>query len=205
MPFDLLIALTGYVIAMSITPGPNNLMLLTSGVNFGFRRTVPHMAGIAAGVLTVLALAGAGIGQLLVAHPTLFNSLKIASLVYMTWLAWRIATSAPPAPGEAQAHSRPLSALEGALFQWVNPKAWAMVLTGATAFTVPESYMQSLTIMGGVFLAVSLQTAAIWAAAGTVLSRLLEKPATVRAFNAVMAALLVASSLPIVWDLLHLS
>lgn len=205
MPLDLLVALAGYVIAMSITPGPNNLMLLTSGVNFGFRRTIPHMAGIALGVLAVLALVGAGLGQLLEANPTIYNALKIASVVYMAWLAWRIATSTPPSPAETETRGRPLSALEAALFQWVNPKAWAMVLTAATAFTVPESYVQSLIIMGCVFSAVNIPTAAIWAAAGTMLSRLLEKPATVRTFNVVMALLLVASSLPIVWDLLRSS
>jgi threonine/homoserine/homoserine lactone efflux protein len=201
MPLDLLMALAGYVTAMSITPGPNNVMLLTSGVNFGFRRTIPHIAGIAIGVLAVLALVGVGLGHLLVANPTIYTALKIASVIYMAWLAWRIATSAPPVAAETEPHARPLSALEAALFQWVNPKAWAMVVTAATAFTVPDNYVQSLLLMGLVFTAVNLPSAAIWAAAGTVLRRLLENPRTIRTFNIVMALFLVASSIPIVWDL----
>ena len=141
MPLDLLMALAGYVTAMSVTPGPNNLMLLTSGVNFGFRRTIPHMAGIALGVLTILALVGLGLGHLLVSNPRLYTALKIASLIYLAWLAWKIATSGPPVAGETNAKAQPLTALEAALFQWVNPKAWAMVVTAATAFTVPDNYV----------------------------------------------------------------
>lgn len=201
MPFDLLMALAGYVTAMSVTPGPNNLMLLTSGVNFGFRRTIPHMAGIALGVLTILALVGLGLGQLLISNPRLYTALKIASLIYLAWLAWKIATSRPPATGETNPQARPLSTLEAALFQWVNPKAWAMVVTAATAFTVPENYVQSLLAMGCVFTAVNLPSAAIWIAAGTMVRGLLENPATLLRFNAAMAILLLASSFPIVWDL----
>lgn len=201
MPLDLLMALAGYVTAMSVTPGPNNVMLLTSGVNFGFRRTIPHMAGIALGVLTILALIGLGLGQLLVSNPRLYTALKIASLIYLAWLAWKIATSGPPVPGETNAKARPLTALEAALFQWVNPKAWAMVVTAATAFTVPENYLQSLLAMGCVFTAVNLPSAAVWITAGTLVRGVLEKPGRLRAFNVTMAILLLASSFPIVWDL----
>jgi threonine/homoserine/homoserine lactone efflux protein len=201
MPVDLLLALAGYVTAMSVTPGPNNLMLLTSGVNFGFRRTIPHMAGIAFGVLTILALVGLGLGRLLETNPRVYAALKIASLVYLAWLAWKIATSGPPDTGGENTEARPLTVLEAALFQWVNPKAWAMVVTAATAFAVPDNYIPSLLAMACVFTAVNLPSAAIWIAAGTALRGLLEKPATLRAFNVAMALLLLASSLPIVWDL----
>lgn len=202
MPFDLLLALAGYVTAMSVTPGPNNLMLLTSGVNFGFRRTIPHMAGIAFGVLTILALVGLGLGHLLESNPRLYTALKIASLVYLAWLAWKIATSGPPATtDDTKSQAHPLSALEAALFQWVNPKAWAMVVTAATAFAVPDNYLPSLLAMGCVFTAINLPSAAVWIAAGTLVRGLLEEPGRLRAFNVTMAILLLASSLPIVWDL----
>jgi threonine/homoserine/homoserine lactone efflux protein len=201
MPFDLLMALAGYVTAMSVTPGPNNLMLLTSGVNFGFRRTIPHMLGIALGVLTILALVGLGLGHLLETNPRLYTALKIVSLVYLGWLAWKIATSGQPPTGGANPQASPLSALEAALFQWVNPKAWAMVVTAATAFAVPENYLHSLLAMGCVFTAVNLPSAAIWIAAGTMVRGILEEPGRLRAFNVTMAILLLASSLPIVWDL----
>jgi threonine/homoserine/homoserine lactone efflux protein len=201
MPLDLLMALAGYVTAMSVTPGPNNLMLLTSGVNFGFRRTIPHMAGIALGVLTILALVGLGLGQLLISNPRLYTALKIASLIYLAWLAWKIATSGPPIAGETNVKAQPLTALEAALFQWVNPKAWAMVVTAATAFTVPENYLQSLLAMGCVFTAVNLPSAAVWITAGTLVRGILEEPGRLRAFNVTMALLLLASSFPIVWDL----
>jgi threonine/homoserine/homoserine lactone efflux protein len=201
MPLDLLMALAGYVTAMSVTPGPNNVMLLTSGVNFGFRRTIPHMAGIALDVLTILALVGLGLGQLLVSNPRLYTALKIASLIYLAWLAWKIATSGPPVAGETNAKAQPLTALEAALFQWVNPKAWAMVVTAATAFTVPDNYLPSLLAMGCVFTAVNLPSAAIWITAGTMVRGILEEPGRLRAFNVTMAILLLASSFPIVWDL----
>jgi threonine/homoserine/homoserine lactone efflux protein len=201
MPLDLLMALAGYVTAMSVTPGPNNLMLLTSGVNFGFRRTIPHMAGIALGVLTILALVGLGLGQLLVSNPRLYTTLKITSLIYLAWLAWKIATSGPPVAGETNAKPQPLTALEAALFQWVNPKAWAMVVTAATAFTVPDSHLPSLLAMGCVFTAVNLPSAAVWITAGTLVRGILEEPGSLRAFNVAMAILLLASSFPIVWDL----
>lgn len=201
MPLDLLLALAGYVTAMSVTPGPNNLMLLTSGVNFGFRRTIPHMAGIALGVLTILALVGLGLGQLLLSNPRLYTALKIASLIYLAWLALKIATSGPPVAGETNTKAQPLTALEAALFQWVNPKAWAMVVTAATAFTVPENYLQSLLAMGCVFTAINLPTAAVWITAGTMVRGILQEPGRLRAFNVTMAILLLTSSLPIVWDL----
>jgi threonine/homoserine/homoserine lactone efflux protein len=201
MPLDLLMALAGYVTAMSVTPGPNNLMLLTSGVNFGFRRTIPHMAGIAFGVLTILTLVGLGLGQLLVSNPRLYTALKIASLSYLAWLAWKIATSGPPETGDTSPQARPLSVLEAALFQWVNPKAWAMVVTAATAFAVPDNYLPSLLAMGCVFTAVNLPSAAVWIAAGTMVRGILEEPGRLRVFNVTMAILLLASSFPIVWDL----
>jgi threonine/homoserine/homoserine lactone efflux protein len=201
MPLDLLMALAGYVTAMSVTPGPNNLMLLTSGVNFGFRRTIPHMAGIALGVLTILALVGLGLGQLLISNPRLYTALKIASLIYLAWLAWKIATSGPPVTGETNTKAQPLTALEAALFQWVNPKAWAMVVTAATAFTVSDNYLPSLLAMGCVFTAVNLPSAAVWITAGTMVRGILEEPGRLRAFNVTMAILLLASSFPIVWDL----
>ena len=201
MPLDLLMALAGYVTAMSVTPGPNNLMLLTSGVNFGFRRTIPHMAGIALGVLTILALVGLGLGQLLISNPRLYTTLKIASLIYLAWLAWKIATSGPPIAGETNVKAQPLTALEAALFQWVNPKAWAMVVTAATAFTVPDNYLPNLLAMGCVFTAVNLPSAAVWITAGTMVRGILEEPGRLRAFNVTMAILLLASSFPIVWDL----
>ena len=130
MTYDALIALVAFAFVTSVTPGPNNLMLMASGANFGFRRTVPHMLGISLGHALMVFLVGLGIGGVFVAVPVLGVVLKVAAVGYMLWLAGRIARSA--APGEGAAAGRPFSFLQAAGFQWVNPKAWAMALTATT-------------------------------------------------------------------------
>ena len=126
MTHELLIALLGFAFVTSVTPGPNNMMLLASGVNFGFRRTVPHMLGISIGHSLMVFLVGLGLAGVFKAWPPALVMLKVASVAYMLWLAWKIAHAG--APGEGTARARPFSFLQAAAFQWVNPKAWAMAL-----------------------------------------------------------------------------
>lgn len=198
MSIDLLLALAGFAFVTSVTPGPNNMMLLASGVNFGFRRTVPHMLGISLGFVLMLFIVGLGIGQVLQANATIFSALKIASFAYMLWLAWKIANSGPVEGGGEASTGKPMTFLQAALFQWVNPKAWAMTVTGTAAYTVPESYLLSLGVMGLVFLVVNFPTVGIWTGFGVGLRTLLQDPMKVRVFNIVMAVLLVASMVPAV-------
>ena len=193
MNAETLLALTLYAFATSGTPGPNNMMLLASGVNFGFRRTVPHMLGIDIGFAVMIALVGLGLVGLFTAWPPARLILQVVSVAYMLWLAWKIATAAPPAEGGTG--GRPLTFLQAAGFQWVNPKAWAMALT-ATAVYAPDQQVALVLLVALVFGAVTLPCVAAWAGLGTALRRWLADPVRLRWFNYGMAGLLVASLRP---------
>jgi threonine/homoserine/homoserine lactone efflux protein len=195
MTQELLIALLGFAFVTSVTPGPNNMMLLASGVNFGFRRTVPHMLGISIGHSVMVFLVGLGLAGIFKAWPPALVMLKVASVAYMLWLAWKIAHAG--APGEGTARARPFSFLQAAAFQWVNPKAWAMAL-GAVAAYVTEPSVWAYAAVAGIFAAVNLPSVSVWAGAGQAMRRWLETPARLRAFNWTMAALLVLSLWPVV-------
>ena len=189
-----------FAFVASATPGPNNLMLLASGVNFGFQRTIPHMLGVALGFTFMIVAVGLGISQLFAAEPRLYVVLKWVSSAYMLWLAWKIANSGPVATS-ASAGAAPMTFLHAAMFQWVNPKAWAMALTGAAVYTVPTNYLPSLLVMALVFGLINLPTITCWAAFGVRMRGVLQDPARVRVFNYTMAVLLVASLIPVLFGL----
>ena len=195
MTQDLLIALLGFAFVTSVTPGPNNMMLLASGVNFGFRRTVPHMLGISIGHSLMVFLLGLGLAGVFKAWPPALVILKAASVGYMLWLAWKIAQAG--APDEGRARARPLTFLQAAAFQWVNPKAWAMSL-GAVSAYVTEPSVRSYAVVAVIFAAVNLPSVSVWAGAGQAMRQWLGTPGRLRAFNWTMAALLVLSLWPVV-------
>ena len=197
MTQDLLIALMGFAFATSVTPGPNNMMLLASGANFGLRRTVPHMLGISLGHALMVFVVGLGLAGLFAAEPRLFLGLKVVSVAYMLWLAWKIATAAPPREGKAG--GRPFTFVQAALFQWVNPKAWAMALTAVTVYA-PGGGVVATALVAAVFAAVNLPSVTVWAAAGQGVRRWLDTAGRLVAFNITMAVLLVLSLWPV---LLH--
>jgi threonine/homoserine/homoserine lactone efflux protein len=200
---EVLTALVGFAIASSITPGPNNLLVMTSGLNHGVARSFPLVAGISLGFAIMLLAVGVGLGSLIQAHPALHLAVKLFGLCYMLWLAWKVATSAPSAlDPDADGQAQPLSALSGATFQWVNPKAWAVALSATAAFSVPEAMWVSLSAIIAVFALVAVVSLSAWAAFGTLMRRLLTTPSKVAIFNVVMAALLVASAAPVAYDLL---
>ena len=194
MTLDLFLALVGFAFVTSVTPGPNNMMLLASGVNFGLRRTVPHMLGISVGFALMAFLVGLGIAGIFHSLPIALIALKIASVAYMLWLAWKIAHSA--APGEGRSRPNPMTFLQAAGFQWVNPKAWAMAL-GAVAAYLPDPTPLGCLLVAVAFATINLPSVAVWAAAGQGLRRWLQDPARLRAFNWTMAVLLVASLWPV--------
>jgi len=200
MPLQLFLALVSFCAATSWTPGPNNLLLLTSGVNFGFVRTLPHMAGISIGFPIMIVLVGLGLGQMFTAYPPLYLALKIAGVLYMLWLAWKVA-NAGPMTKEAAAAGRPMRFHEAVLFQWVNPKAWAMALTGAATYTLPAHYLFTLLAIAGTFLVVNIPGCCAWTGFGVSLRNLLQDESRVRVFNWTMAVLLLASLAPVVWEL----
>ena len=189
-----LLALVAFAFVTSITPGPNNLMLMASGANFGVRRTVPHMLGVALGFMLMAALVGAGLAQVFVAAPQLYAVLKVASVAYLLVLAWKIATAPPP--GDAARAGRPMTFLAAAAFQWVNPKAWAMALTAVSVYA-PSQAIGGILAVAAVFGAVNLPSVGAWAVLGQGMRRVLTSPARLRAFNVGMAVLLVASLVPV--------
>jgi threonine/homoserine/homoserine lactone efflux protein len=199
---EFVIAAISYAFVMSATPGPNNVMLLASGVNYGFRRTIPHMIGISCGVVLMLLVVGLGVGQLLQSSPRLYNGLKIASAMYLLWLAWAIANSGPMTVAEGADGAKPLTAIQAAMFQWINPKAWVMAVTATSTFTIPDNYFPSLLVVGFIFGLVNPPTIAAWTGFGVALRQYLQNPRFLRAFNVAMALLLIASMAPSLVDMM---
>ncbi|MDQ0421365.1 threonine/homoserine/homoserine lactone efflux protein [Peteryoungia aggregata LMG 23059] len=194
MSADTLLALVLFAFATSITPGPNNMMLFASGVNFGFRRTVPHMLGIGAGFLSLLIGVGMGLGAVLHAYPPAFIALKVAGGLYLLWIAWKIGTSRSMGEGEAKA--RPMTFLGAAAFQWVNPKAWVMAVTAMAVYPNPEHYALTVAIVALVFAAVNVPSVSTWAGFGSALREWLSVPVRLKWFNITMAVLLLLSLWP---------
>jgi threonine/homoserine/homoserine lactone efflux protein len=199
MPIMLLDALPAaalFALATSITPGPNNTMLLASGVNFGLKRTVPHVLGISAGVALLMLAVGLGLAQAFERFPWLYTVLETASVVYLLYLAWKIGTSSTVQMREGE--RRPMRFYEAFAFQWINPKAWMMVLTAASTIHLHTSLSLNAALMACVFVVIGLPCILAWAAFGMSLRRFLARPRVLRAFNVTMAVLLVASLYPIV-------
>lgn len=196
----MLLACASFCLVASITPGPNNMMLLSSGATFGLRRTVPHILGISLGCAVMVLLLGWGLSGVAEHLPQLYSALHIASTAYLLWLAWRIATSAGPLA--AQGSARPLGALGAAAFQWVNPKAWAMVLGAISNFARPDRMLHDVFLIAAILFVVGLPSITLWAGCGSMLQTVLRKPRALQVFNLTMAAVLVLSILPGWWSLL---
>lgn len=200
MTYQLALALIVFGIVSSITPGPNNLMLMASGANFGFQRTIPHMLGVALGFVFMLFLVGIGLVRVFEIFPASFTALKIASSLYLLYLAWKIANAAPlqvkDADEPTDTSAKPFTFLQAAAFQWVNPKAWTMGTTAIAAYSVKDSPSLGVLIICTVFLIVNLPCIAIWTFAGTKISKFLNSPAKTRIFNVTAALLLIASLYP---------
>lgn len=195
MTAAILAALLGFAFVTTVTPGPNNLMLMASGANFGFRRTVPHMLGIAGGVSLMALLVGLGLMALFEAIPLLGTVLKVVSVLYLLWLAFRIATAAPIE--DRAAHARPMTLMQAAAFQWVNPKAWAMCLSAITIYA-PDRTLPSVVLVALAFALVSLPAISVWAWLGTVIRQWLSSKRRLQVFNLTMASLLILSLYPLV-------
>lgn len=196
MTYELFLALALFAFVSSITPGPNNLMLMASGANFGFRRTIPHMLGVALGFVFMVILVGAGLVQIFDKFPVSYTILKVVSVIYLLYLAWKIAHAGP---AEASGNTgTPMTFLQAAAFQWVNPKAWAMALTAISAYT-PDQTLWAIFVVAAVFGAINLPSVGSWTVLGQQMARLLTNPRRLTQFNWLMAALLVASLYPVIW------
>lgn len=194
MSYETLAGLVGFAFVTSITPGPNNLMLMASGANFGFRRTLPHMLGIGIGFTLMVAVVGLGLAGVFQTSAMAQTVLKVLAVLYMLWLAWKIANAAPPE--DRAAEGRPITFVQAALFQWVNPKAWAMALTAVTVYAASGTILAVLAV-AAVFGAINLPCVSSWTVLGQQIRRFLTNPGRLRAFNIVMAVLLIASLYPV--------
>lgn len=190
-------ALVVFAAVMSGTPGPNNMMLLASGVNFGFRRTIPHMLGISFGVSLLLLAIGFGLHELLQRWPAIFTAIKYAGGAYLLWLAWLIANSGPLDDGAGDSKGRPMSFIEAAAFQWINPKAWVMAVGAMATYTNESAYTLTVIIVALVFAIVCGPATGTWTVFGVALKRFLQNPKANRVFNVAMALALVASLWPL--------
>lgn len=196
-------ALILFILATSITPGPNNLMIMASGVNHGFRNSLPHLIGIDLGFPVMLIGVGLGISQLFILIPELLNGLKVVGVLYLTYLAYKIATTS--VTPKTQKTTEPFSFWQAALFQWVNPKAWIMAVSAVITFTVADqSYFLQVLTIALTFVLFGAPCTVIWLGFGTSLKKLLTKPVYLRVFNISMACLLMLSLLPIIVELYQL-
>ncbi len=193
METSVLVAFVSFALVGTFSPGPNNIMVMASGANFGLRRTVPHILGIASGFALMITLAGVGLMVVFDAVPVLFTVLKVVSVAYLLYLAWKIARAAPPEAGDAE--GRPVTFLQAAAFQWVNPKGWAFGMTAITLYA-PDHSLAQVMLVAVLFCGFGIPANIVWTLMGTVLRRWLSSPRRLRVFNFTMAALLVASLYP---------
>ena len=193
----ILAALFAFCVVSTLTPGPNNLMVMASGANFGYRRTLPHMVGIAIGFAVMTVLVGIGLMQIFDRFPVTHTILTVASVLYLLYLAWKIANAAPP-DAEAVRSSRPLTFLQAAAFQWVNPKAWTMALTAITVYAADRSFL-AIVVVATMFAAVCIPCVSVWTVLGQQMRKVLTNPSRLRVFNWGMAFLLVASLIPVLY------
>ncbi|WP_285410820.1 LysE family translocator [Pseudomonas sp. FR229a] len=202
LSLDLLLGFALFALVTSITPGPNNTMLLASGVNFGFNRTIPHMLGISCGFFLLVVAVGFGLGAVFQAYPILYTVLRYVGSAYLLYLAWKIAHSGPVGDG-ADGQAKPISYLGAAAFQWVNPKAWIMAIGAISTYTPMQGYFYNVVVIAAVFAIINLPSVGLWAACGTLLRNVLKDPRWLRVFNWGMAALLVISLYPLLLESFH--
>jgi len=195
---QLLLAFVVFAAVMFFTPGPNNVMLLSSGLTYGFRRTLPHIAGIVIGMAFMISAVGVGLGTILVAYPVLQTILKYAGSAYLIYLAAVIAMSGSPKPGEAG--RKPMSFWGAAVFQWINVKGWVMVIGSITAYAAIAAFPWNIVLQTLLVLVVGVPTTVAWTLFGSALRPVLTSPIAVRAFNIIMAILLLASLIPVLLE-----
>ncbi|MDA8486427.1 LysE family translocator [Pseudomonas resinovorans] len=200
MSLELIFAFILFAFVTSVTPGPNNMMLLASGVNFGVRRSVPHMLGISLGFMVLVMAVGLGLSQVFRQFPELYIALRYIGAAYLLYLAWKIAGSGAPDANNSEKRPKPFTFLQAAAFQWVNPKAWVMAIGAITTYTPQENFVVNVVLIAALFALVNCPSVGLWTVAGSLMRRWLSEPRILRLFNIGMALLLVASLYPILVD-----
>lgn len=195
MATELLLGLALFAFVSSITPGPNNVMLMASGATYGVRASVPHLLGVGIGFMVMLILVGLGISEVFLRYPVSLDLLRVVSVLYLGYLALSLARARSTA-GADHVATRPMTFLQAALFQWVNPKGWAMALTAVTAYA-PSHGVGVILVIAAVFALINLPSVGVWVVLGQKMSRWLTSERRVRRFNTGMAVLLLVSLLPL--------
>jgi threonine/homoserine/homoserine lactone efflux protein len=193
--YPLFLALFTFAAIAAWTPGPNNTLLMASGVNHGFRQTMPLVLGVAIGFPFMIGLVGIGLGKIFDVFPVLYTVLKYTGTAYMLWLAWKIATSKRPEDGDLE-KSPPLTFVQGALFQWINPKGWMMALTMISSYTLPNAYWTGLATIVATAVLMGSASASGWALFGSSLRHVMNDARYFRTINIALALALIASLVP---------
>jgi len=197
MTFTILLSVISFAIATAFTPGPNNLMLLSSGLTFGYKRTLGHIVGVAVGFPIMVLAVGLGVGVMLEHYPMAYEVLKVLGFGYLLWMAWHIANTQGSIQADTYKDDKPFTFFQAALFQWVNPKAWIMAVTAISSFTTQSSDVwYQVAIIAFVYLVVGIFSTHSWALGGVLLHKWLQSQRAIRNFNRVMALLIVVSVLP---------
>ncbi|PHS76902.1 MAG: hypothetical protein COB56_05145 [Robiginitomaculum sp.] len=197
MTFNVFLAFAAFCFVSSATPGPNNLMLMASGANFGIRRTVPHWLGIGIGFTVMVIVVGLGLMNVFEMFPVIYKILKTLSVAFLIYLAWKIANAAPL--GETGTVGQPMTFLQAVAFQWVNPKAWAMALTAISVYS-PSNSVAAVVTTALIFGLINLPSCSIWMFVGRQIHRFLTNPLRMRVFNIVMSLLLLTSLYPLLFS-----
>lgn len=197
----MIISIATFTISTVTTPGPNNIMLLSSGLTFGYKKTIPHMSGIIVGFPFMVVLVGLGMGVIFEKFPIILSILKIVGILYLFWMAFKIANNTSSYEVEEGQKSKPFTFFQAAIFQWVNPKAWIMAITAISIFVTANenSYLQVITI-AFIYLLSSIISTNSWAFGGVVLKKFIKNESSVKKLNIIMAVLLIASVLPIIFE-----
>jgi threonine/homoserine/homoserine lactone efflux protein len=195
MPIETLLAASLFAVVSSITPGPNNMMILASGVNFGFSRSLRHLFGITLGFGLMILLVGLGLHTLLERFPLIYSTMRWGGAAYLLWLAWKLANAGPPS-ANAPSAAQPMGFFAAAAFQWINPKAWVMAVTAISTFLPSQAQPMQILTLTALFVALNLPCVATWGAFGSAMRRILQDPRRLRVFNITMALALVGSLIP---------
>ncbi len=195
MTYDLFIGLVVFAAIAAFTPGPNNTMLMASGINFGFRRTMPLIMGVMVGFPFMIGCIGLGLGKIFEIYPIIYTVMKYVGAGYMLWLAWKIATEKPAGDGVKDV-GQPISFFQACALQWVNPKAWVMAVTSLSAYTMASSYYVGVGFVVAVAAVMGIGSATTWAMFGVGLKHILNDVRYFRIINVALGLSLAASLVP---------
>lgn len=199
-PLSIIISIFTFSLAAAITPGPNNIMLVSSGMVFGYKKSIAHILGIVVGFPIMVILIGLGMGALFQSYPSVLSVLKIIGFVYLLWMAYKIATNTSDYTDSDTSNKKPFSFMQAMLFQWVNPKAWVYAITSISIFvTDPKHTFEQVIVLSSIFLLTAFISTNTWALGGVVLKRFIKNPKNIHRLNLILATLLIVSITPLLF------